>query len=215
MPAIKFSEILQLTSDDAFAQWMREQLANYTADSPPALSDCLVNYHNGGAPFIEALAAIDEEYRMIGRPSYRWKIQVLCDKWGEPMKPGDIVKRKHKRPLRYKPGVPIPGSELSAMKMDGRYKEELEYYSEFHVDEKGCIDVGFHDAMHFLSLWGVHYRNGKPLTTKQRKSANKIKSPDGTVKNVHYYRYKEAPLAQYSDLPQLKKRGRPRNEENI
>jgi hypothetical protein len=207
MPKIKFSEIQTLKSDDAVKLWLRETLDKFSPDDPPLLSDCIANYHVGAAPFIVHLAADDEERAHRNLDRFRWKIEVLCDEWGQKVKPGDIVQRQHKRSFSYKPGRPIPGSELSAMKMDGRYEEELIYYTPFVVDDKGCIDCGFHDAMNFLSLYGVH-PNGRKLTSKQPTNKSPVydeMNPDAPPKHVHYLRYKEADKHRYSQMPKIKK----------
>lgn len=216
MPKIKFSEIQTLTSDEGVKQWLKDTLSKFTPDDPPSLSDCIANYHVGAAPLVVHLAATDEEYAQRGLPRFRWKIEVLCDEWGNKPKPGDVINRMHKRKYEHKPGQPIPGSELSAMKMDGRYEEELIYYTPFTVDDKGCIDCGFHDAMHFISLWGVHPGNNRSLTAKKPTSGSPVYdpyNPDAAPKHVHYHRYKEADAKRYESLPSVKKRGRPKNEE--
>jgi hypothetical protein len=205
MPKINFSEIRQCTDQDTLNQKIREVIDQFNADDPISISDLLANKHRGGAPLLVELSKLDNEQMLRNQSRFTWKIETLRDEWGNVPNPGDKVCRTHKRPLDRGAGKPIPGSELSQMKIDGSYKDELEYVSEFIVDEKGCIDCTLHDAIHFLNLWGIHYKTKKPLCDKKATSKTVVERADGQMLHVHYHRFKEANKQRYSQLPKRKK----------
>lgn len=219
---IKFSEISRCTDQETFNLMIKEVIDSSSVDDPICISDLLANKHRGGAPIIVELSKRDNEMHLRQMPRYRWKIEVLRDEWGNIPGPGDVITRTHKRPLDYGEGKPIPGSELSQMKIDGSYENELEYKTEFVVDDKGCIDCTLHDAIHFLNLWGVHYKSKKPLCDKKATSGGPVAHPyltndDGSPRlmHVHYHRYKEADKHRYSQLPKRKKTAKRCEEDTL
>jgi len=200
MPKIKFSEIRACVDKEAFIQKMKEIVSQCRSDDPIFISDCLANTNSGGSQIILFLSEIDEENRLRQMPQWRWKIEVLFDEWGNVPNPGDIIRRAHKKSLEEEDGKPIPGSVLSAMIRDGSYDDTLVFYTDFIVDEKGCIDCSLHDSLHFLNLWGIHGETRKSLTSKNPTSREPVLRNDGKMLHVHYHRYAEVDQHRYAKL---------------
>ena len=163
---------------------------------PIYFSDLLVNPNES---MTLMLALLEDE-----QPRYRLK--VLCNEYGEQVKPGDIVKRKMKRPL-VRNGVPTPTATLNAWKAQGIYDMKRYTYRDYIVDDKGCITVPAKDAEYFLGRHGIHSISGMRISPYvQDKSPTKTKDPsDGQKKHVHYWRYKEMTPEMYEELPRISK----------
>ena len=141
-------------------------------------------------------------------PNPKYILQVLRDEWGQPVQPGDIVRRKFKKPLT-RHGKLIPVKQLKQWKRSGRYEQERYTFRDYVVDEKGCIIVTAEDAEWFMKCFGVHSVSGAPISYHyQETSESPVKRPDGSMKTVWYWRYQELERAQYDALPTLKKDNR-------
>jgi hypothetical protein len=172
-----------------------DEILSEAADDPVYMSDLLINWEKTSV-LVRALMEEDAQNKYV--------LQVLCDEWGQPVKPGDKVSRKFKRPL-VKDAVPTPSSELKSWKDQGIYEKKRYLYEYYEVDAKGCIHVRGRDCEYFLRRWGVHSISGKRISAYPKaRSAEKAKDPkDGQKKYVHYHRYKEMTKEMYEALPVL------------
>ncbi|NIS53119.1 MAG: hypothetical protein GWN94_18780 [Phycisphaerae bacterium] len=167
---------------------------------PIFISDLLINYEQA-EPILAAL-------REDSTPKYR----LLCmkDEWGNTPQPGDIVRRREKKPLSIQVlggTVPIPSSELNQWKRAGIYDRKRYKYRDFVVDEKGCILVNAVDAEHFLSIWGIHSISGMPISYHPNETSKDVTTaPDGQKYHVWYWRYKEVDKEMYKNLAKPEKR---------
>lgn len=205
---IPFSEIMACTTTALLSQKVEEILSRYAPDNPPSISDCLVNVQQGGHHMTLELGyrADTIEPRLPESQRFTWKIEVLRDEWGNKPQPGDKVQRTIKLPLRDKSDNIIGGHDLSRMIADGTYKDKFEITYEYEVDEKGCISCNYHDAAHFLNLWGIHYRTRAPMTNKPEHTTDPVRCPDGSMKNVWYWRFREVPKEEYDNMPVIEKK---------
>jgi len=184
------------------------------ANDVPFLSDLLVNVDHGAQPVLIALA--NKEMGDVRRPAEKrmvWKIQVLCDEWGNKPQPGEQVEWRVRVGHYRREGIPTSAREISRSMVDGSFSERFEDVSTYTVDDKGCIECGFSAAMHFLSIYGVHPITRHGLSTKPELSGEPSRSPSGAMLHVHYWRYKEMRAADYAALPKIEptdtaKRGR-------
>ncbi len=193
-------------------------LDSCTADNPPFLSDLIANPDTGGIAVSIALEARLLEMGRSGQDIFKWKIQVLCDEWGNKPQPGDFVTVKHQKNIYKKPGKPTPGHEMNRAKIDGSFEKKFRNVVKYEVDKKGCISVGRDDATYFIQAYGVHpdtnfaMPHGKPQNTigrdrQQELSQRPQNTPSGDMMHVWYWRYKEIEKDAYEKLPNLKKDG--------
>jgi len=184
-------------------------------DDPPYLSDVLA--HKKGGPLVQV--RLGEEAEKRGGKNFRWKIRVLCDDYGQVPQPGDVVTRTiRERSQLYSDQESHTlwgNADMDVAKMQGTYADDFETRIEFVIDDKGCIECGFDDAVAFLNGHGVHGVSGRPLNPHNAKRVTdepvKLKSGPhaGEFKHIHYWRYQEVDAEQYEALPKLtKKRSR-------
>ncbi|MCP4604496.1 MAG: hypothetical protein GY847_28900 [Proteobacteria bacterium] len=221
---VKSSDLLACRTDDELDLLIDNILSEATqGNDPPFLSDLIIGAAVGAQPLMSALG--DREVQEMNLPDserFRWKIQVLCDEWGNKPQPGEDVTRKVQKSLYKKPGKPYTGIEINRSKMDGSYERKFENNYKYLIDEKGCITCGFTAAVSLLNLYGVHAKtgygmpHGKPQNTESldRQANQEIgrlgRSPDGQMRHVWYWRYKEIDLADYEALPFLEKSSKPK-----
>ena len=139
------------------------------------------------------------ELRRDQTPKY--KLKVLCDEWGQMVKPGDIVRRRYSNPLTID-GKLITSTTINHWMRQGIYDEKMYYYKNYIVDEKGCITCTCEDAEIFLMTWGVHGISDYKISSHVDEHSEPIKTKDG-FKSVHYWRYKEVDAEMYEALPLL------------
>jgi hypothetical protein len=184
------------------------------------LTDAISNTGNGGELAMEHLGKDAADAMQFGEQK-KYRLQVLKDEWGNTPQPGDTVKRITHKPWRDRQGRKLRSSAISAMKRRGDYKAKYEIVREYTIDEKGCVEMPFEDAGHFLTEYGVHFETGYALTGRKELSGGPCKAPNGSMMHVHYWRYQEAPPWVYSQLSKIEtkkgklKRGRkePKKEE--
>ena len=182
------------------------------------LTDAIANYKRGGSVVFEALAE-DQKRSMYGEQPRTWKIQMLCDMWGNPYKPGDTVEWETKGPIVVR-GRKLNNQQIKDMIRRGE-RSKLFFKHSYTVDSDGCIECGFTDAGYLLRSFGIHYSTGVALTSKREKSRSETVRPDGTKAQRHNWRCKEAlPIAgpvvdsdgrkdeTNAEAPTPKKRGR-------
>jgi hypothetical protein len=205
--SINYSEITSSKTIEA-AYNATERLIREAEENDGAvyLSDALVNISNGGNFIIEYLGKRYRAEDIMLPPEQRNKyiIQVLRDEWGNAPKKGDKLRIKYKKNLRNGLGK-LRGSDYELQsKISGRYEDEYFRYSEHVIDEKGCVKVGFEDAIRMLNINGVHGVSGRPLTNKPEHSTEPVNTPEGGKKHVWYWRYKELTREQYEALKPFK-----------
>ncbi len=173
-----------------------DEIIAETDNDPPFISDLLVE-HQTAEPLLDELRK-DRRNRHC--------LHMKRDEWGEPPVPGEIVKRKHKIPLKTKEGLPIPSVEINRWKRAGIYEKKRYTYDEYTLDEKGCIWCNARDAEYFLSNWGVHSISGMPISYHAYEhSVEPAPCPNGGMKHVWYYRFFEQTKDMHEKLPVLTK----------
>lgn len=187
---------------------IKEIIEECDYDDPPYYSDIRANYDNGGSFLNEHLGQLAA--RNGGR-KHKWKVRVLCGEYGEKPKPGDIVRRPTMP--EYKnfntgntDGIMYGTRTRNASLAAGTYEEDFMEFNEYVLDEKGCFDCEFEDMGYFIGVYGVHGKSGRPLgrtAIGRQFSEEPVRTPDGQMKHVHYWRYTEVDKEQYEALPVL------------
>ncbi len=172
---------------------------------PPYLSQCLVAFNQGGVLVMEALALRYEKDRKLpDNMRLRWKLLVLCDEWGNPPIPGEIVYRREQLPLEHERGKPLTSEEINIDKMNGVYEDKWVRKVPYTIDEKGCITVEFEDTSFFLTVYGVHGKSGAAISIhKKEHSSDVVDTPGGQKLHAWYWRFKEQDAEMYAKLPKI------------
>jgi len=206
-------DAIRLAHDDISKMNAAEaELARFSPDDPPCLTDIYLNLNNGGQELLIALERREKEDLDGGKP-FLWHILAKVDEWGNVPQPGEAVTRTKPANMKTLKHSPVRSDELNSAIVDGSFAERYEKRRNYAVDSKGCIKCSFTDAGYFLFNWGVHYKTGRPLMAKAPHSTEPHKAPNGDMLHLHYYRYAEVPAAEYPKLPdrvaakQPKKRG--------
>ncbi|MHC4575107.1 MAG: hypothetical protein ACYS76_13410 [Planctomycetota bacterium] len=166
------------------------------------LSDCLVNRKRGGSLVLEALEKMIPMEERSQNKYRRYKLRVLRDKLGNPVRPGETVTWKQQLITRSMNGIgePLTNRQMEAMKRRGE-GDKLVQTGNATVDEYGCIEVGFLDASQLLNNHGQHYRNTNESGQKtgicpQREVSTKTVMVDGEPQTKRYkwnWRFEEVP----------------------
>jgi hypothetical protein len=168
------------------------------------LSDLLVDMDTAG--MAEPLLVV-----LRDDPTKKYTLHFMRDEWGNQMRPGDVVRRKFKRPLTRKVNgqhITIPSTELNQWKRSGIYDQKRFYHEEYTLDERGCVKVSAADLEYFLTQWGVHSFSGSPISYHAMEhSEDDAPAPNGDRLHVWYWRCKEVTKDQYKNLPKLSPRG--------
>lgn len=185
--------------------YIASELARGGPKDPPYLSSCIVGFNAGGVFWMEALAEqYLQEHDMAEDDRTTWKIQVLCDEWGNKPIPGEYVIRKIQKPLEHSRGKPLTSSEINIDKMNGVYDEKWTRSIRYKIDEKGCISVRFSDASYLLNVFGVHGKSGARMSQHTKPhSGDPVDTPDGQKLHVHYWRFKEMDRDMYAKIPKI------------
>jgi hypothetical protein len=209
---VDLSKLRQCNNEDEIDQVVTEILNKCSPKDPPLISELILGAAEGAQPLLIKLADLYENERdlddeELARLRFRWKIQVLCDEWGNKPVPGEEIVIKMQKSL-YKHGKPIGGNVLSAAKMRGSYEDEYVKKIKYKIDEKGCVEVGYRDAVHLINNWGVHPQTGYAICRKEERSSGPVKTKDGGMLHVCYWRYREVPLVDknittYDQLPKI------------
>lgn len=181
-------------------------------DDPPYLSDIMIASGQGGQPLLEALSERYEKGRDLpASKRFFWKLQVLRDEWGNPPRPGDVVKLRIAKKLRHREGKPLATNEIMIDVQSGEFDRKWNDYHEYSVDERGCISVEFNDAGNLLRQFGVHGKSGRRISIHpEEHSGDPALCPDGQKRHVWYWRYREVDKEDYAKLPLLEQKSEPK-----
>ncbi len=136
-----------------------------------------------------ALAAAQRQY----------KLRVLMDKWGEPVKPGDKVEWKRGQDLRnHVTGNKITAADIKELIRRGELRT-IQDWGEAEVDGDLCITVDFADAAQLLDTRGVHYNSDAPITGMREKSSEPAECRDGVIRTQHFWLYEEVPPGEVAE----------------
>lgn len=209
--ATKFNQIFDLSVLKMYPNDRKQQREIFVKfyqecvqkDLAPFISDFIIEGDSWGCLPMIIIAESEGERVHDGEPLLKFKLRVLCDKWGQPVKCGDIV--VHSIPSKAWKGA-SPVDETRARQM-GKYEELFRKHLEYKVDERGCISVPFHTASYFIQQFGVHSKTGLPITKQKRILPEQIpkKRNMPEMGTLHYWRYSEVTEEQYSKLPIIKK----------
>lgn len=159
-----------------------------------SITDALLNIGRGGSDVLVFLA---EEG--VQRKFY---IEVLCDRWGKPVKDEDVVEwtvdKGNKDEFKQKMNARL----MREMVRRGDGARFTDRYSA--VVRNGCIHVDRKAAVQLLNLHGVAH-TGSPLSRlREVGSAEKI-MPDGETGHVHNWRFMEIPASEYAEREEAAK----------
>ena len=196
---VDLSNFYSLKDANARAKFLDDIIEKSNREDRPIYISPLLEEHERSEPLLHVLRldeAVDSKY----------KIQVLCDEWGNKVYQGDIVKRKFKKSLK-REGTPIPAREINRWKRMGIYEQKRYKYTNYKVDSKGCIEVNIIDLEYFLTQFGIHKDTGYPISYHPGpNSIEPVKAPNGQYMHVHYYRMQEVTKDDYEKLPRVGKR---------
>ena len=201
------NEVLGSRDEDEIDKKVDLILAECSKTEPPFLSDLIIGADNGGQPILMGLGAREaNELEMSDTDRFRWRIQVLCDEWGNKPIQGEFVERVIQQNLYKKEGKPVPATDLSRAKRDGSYAAKYERRVRLEIDEKGCITCGFTSASILLNTLGVHAVTGYAMPhNKPEHSGDVLTTPNGDKLHAWYWRYKEMDSKMYDALPKIGK----------
>jgi hypothetical protein len=168
------------------------------ADDRAYLSDLMISESQGDYSVEPLLARLRDDPRRM------YTLFCICDAHGNPVKPGDKVKRWIKKSL-YRDGMPLPTKEQNTSVLNGTWEQDFQKFDEYLVDKKGCISVSAADAeLYFLSHFGIHGKSGARMSMHPERSGPPVTDPDsGETKKTIYWRFKEVDKQQYEKLPDL------------
>lgn len=184
-----------------------------------SLSDALVNRNNGGNFVLVYLENESQSGRLdtntgITMPNNvrQWKIQILCDEFGNSPVPGEIHKWKFGVAKKDEFGVKLTSRTIKEIRRRG-LGETLEEWHGDTIDEYGCITLPYKDAALLLNNNGVHYITNQPITMLKEVTSWQKKNPaDGSMVHVRNWRYREIPPGFEGQLRSLKPKRKKRNE---
>lgn len=164
------------------------------------LSDILIDARNEAAKIV--LRLLEQEGKE-GRfdpatkrknPALRrtWRIKVLSDMWGQPMKPGETLEWKAGLRRRNEDGKKFTGWDINEMRRRGNDEEFVIYHAAV-LDDDCCVTVESHDAILLLNQWGIHYATGLPISKFRELGRAPKPAPDGSLKHRHNWLYMEVP----------------------
>jgi hypothetical protein len=200
---IDLSRFNVLRKDEDCIEEAERVLGMYTPDNPPLLSDLELMVGTGPV-FVKR--QLEQNYKSRdSRARFRWRIRVLKDKWGNSPSPGDVITLKMQRSLQDSKGRAFTQEEMSNAKRmgtyDGKYNEVIEYV----IDDKGCFECEFEQAVVFIRDWGVHPRSRLPVTIKPEYSKHPVDANGETKIHKHHWLYMECPKDDYAKLPTIQK----------
>jgi hypothetical protein len=177
------------------------------------LSDILLETRNEAAKLV--LRLLEQEGKE-GRydpqtkrknPALRrtWRIKVLSDEWGQPMKPGSTLEWKAGLRRRDPDGRKFTGWDINEMRRRGNDEDFVIYHAAV-LDDDCCITVESHDAILLLNQWGIHFATGLPISKFRELGKEPKKAPDGSMRHRHNWLYMEVPPG--ADAVAGPKRGR-------
>lgn len=200
-----FEHFPKLLSAKDRIELIKKQLAGLDKNDPVYLSDCLVRQNDLGTDVLCAVGELDSEAVNARQVGYRWKLKVIRDEWGNVPMPGDIVEMVRPKNRKNRDHQPVSPDVINAAMADGSYATQYEIRRQYVVDEKGCIECIFEDAVDFLRDYGIHSVTGYALPHgKPEHSTEPCRAPDGSMLHVWYWRYKEVDAHQYSQLKKIK-----------
>ena len=205
---LNFSEIQAAanTSPEALKQKLDEIIREHDETDPPYLSDILANPIGG--QLLQVKLGNDAQSR--GGKRFRWIIKALCDEYGRPLKPGDKVSRKVREADQLYSDVEEhtlwTSQQMNASMASGTFEQDFETKLEFELDDRGCFECGFDDAVYFLWCYGTHGKSKRFLNPQRSLGVStepELCGEGNTRRHVHYWRYTEVDNEQYEALAPL------------
>jgi len=178
-------------------------------NDPPYLSDVVIRAGGHGQPVLIELADMESEAKDDRVTPMLWKLFCIRDKWGNAVEPGDVVKKINKKPL-VKNGRVVSSGDINVAMMDGSYEEKYLRIKDYPVDEKGCIECSFTDAVHFLNTNGIHGKTNRTMIRSREFSDEPVNAPNGQKLHAWNWLFKEVDAATYAALPKLENTKRPK-----
>jgi hypothetical protein len=128
-----------------------------------------------------------------------YQLKCLIDKFGEPVKPGDMVEVIEKKTNRDVHGKKIGAKKMKKMKRRGEAKK-LIFKRGYEVDAAGCITVPYKDALYLLSQFGVHYETKEPLSPYHERTREPVKIRGKGEVFLHHWRFEEVSPDEHKQL---------------
>lgn len=196
-----------ILDEDAMNDKIRDIMDDVQEDDPPFLSNLLI--HAGDSP------AVNQIFELLasGEYSFKWRIKVLRDEWGQPRYPGESIERTIPINRMKRDKELVTPRVLSKAKRDGSYQRKYIRIRKYKIDQKGCFECGFDDAVYFLNNWGYNKKTNTSVTSKPEHSWEPVDMRDptkGQKKHIRYWRYAEMDRMDYAnlkDVPKKQKQG--------
>jgi len=207
IPRIDFSKIAMQSARDYKIKTIQSEIARVGGLDKILITDCLSNKDRDGLLVMKTLTDA------IGNnPNVRYKIKVLKDMWGNPMKPGDEIEWKFEIKIRDMFGKKLTHRQRKEYIRRGE-RDMVEEWHSATIDGKGCVDVPFRDAAILLNTRGVHFESGLPIMNHTYPERSKKITRDhyekeyaNVIGTQHYWLYCEVPTDVYEQLPITKKK---------
>lgn len=195
MEHINFDHIIAQTAREYKVRAIMSEI-NRVGIENVMISDCLANVDREGLMVMRTL----HDHFLQNRDLF-YRIKVLSDRWGNPVKPGDKIEWKAGRKVRDPFGKKFTQHQIKQFEQRGELRL-IEIWHNATVDSKGCIKVKFDDAALLLDTRGVHYLSGRPLTSMPEKDP--IDDRDKVTRVQFYWLYEEINPEAYASLPEIK-----------
>ena len=202
MPKIDPNKYKEIRKQKEQRDFVRSLASSCSAGDPIQLSDLIANKTGWGGSALMYLGTMAQRRGDVAA-DMTWKIKVLRDEWGNKLGPGDVVVKRTPRPLIDELGASVKPQEMSVAMLDGSYEEKYIIKTKYEVDEKGCIECGFTDAVYFMHNYGLHEKTGRVLSTKEEHSREPVDAPNGQKLHCHYWRFQEVSKKDYEALPEI------------
>lgn len=213
MTKINYSEFKNLKQAKDRHVYLNDKISSMPPCSPVMISDALARKYEEGGWVLRAIGNQSDELLKSGQYEKlpRWKIEVICDEWGNTLGEGDIVKRRTPKVVKNAAGQLATANDHNIAIINGTYEDTFFETRNFVIDKKGCIECNFEAATSLLNLKGVHYLSGHSLAGEIRESIEPMTAPNGQQLVKQNWLYREVSNEAYENLKDKPKRVRPLN----
>jgi hypothetical protein len=179
---------------------IREEITRQILSGEVLISDLHASLELGGAFVLMELGEEDNQRSRDGNPRMYW-IKVLCNKFGDPVKPGDIVSEQWDKMKFRSDGTAVPPEEIAMDRINGDYDAKWTRTTEHVVDAAGCIRLPFSLAALYIATFGVHWKTGhRVCRTLNRESYEPVDDGTGNKRRLINWRYSDIPEAEHQRL---------------
>ena len=179
---------------------IREEITRQILSGEVLISDLHASLELGGAFVLMELGEEDNQRSRDGNPRMFW-VKVLCDKFGDPVKPGDVVSERWDKMRVRSDGTAVPSDEIEMDRINGDYDAKWTRTTSHVVDAAGCIRLPFSLAALYIAMFGVHWKTGhRVCRTLTRQSYEPVDDGTGNKRHLINWRYSDIPDAEHQRL---------------